>query len=115
MKSLLTIPILLLLLFSSCNRNDTSAQEIPEEKFVRFYSDLLILENEIKPAKPDTIAFKRRIDSLYHAYNIDSAAVDKTIKYYNGDIARWKGFYEKVTLNLQIISKMDTTQKGVFN
>jgi hypothetical protein len=115
MKSLSTTLFLLLILFSSCSRNNTGEQAIPEEKFVKFYSDLLILENEIKPAKPDTVAFKRRIDSLYRAYNIDSAAVNKTIKYYSDDITRWKTFYEKVTLNLQVICKMDTTQRGVFN
>ena len=111
MKNFPAVLFILLLLFSSCNRHDSEVQPLPEHKVVNFYADLLILQNEDTPLKPDTLAFNRRIDSLYRSYGFDTASVNTTIRYYNGDISRWKTLYEKVMKRIEAIALEDTTRR----
>jgi hypothetical protein len=108
--SILSLFVLLFIL-ASCSKNNAGTPTVPEDKFIKFYSDLLILQSETVPPKPDSLRFKSRIDSLYHAYNLDTASVNSSIRYYNGDISRWKAFYEKVVKRMEVIIQEDTTRR----
>ena len=105
---ILTLPVFLVL--SSCGRNAASPPQIPEEKFINFYADLMTLENQPAGPKPDTLAFRKSLDSLYRVYSLDSTSVRQNITYYNRDLDHWRDFYVKVIARLEKMSFADTTQ-----
>ncbi|MFI5253337.1 MAG: DUF4296 domain-containing protein [Bacteroidota bacterium] len=111
MKILFLNLSVLLICFSSCRLMENASPVIPEDKFVRFYSDLLIIQNVPASQKPDTAGFRKSIDSLYKAYYLDTAQVHRAIAYYNQDIARWQDFYTKVYKQLEATAAKDTTGK----
>jgi hypothetical protein len=69
---------------------------------VLIYTDLLI-------AQDTTFVNETNLDSLISSvlkrYDVSEDEYEKTIEYYNEDIKRWEGFFDKVTARLESLSK----------
>jgi hypothetical protein len=69
---------------------------------VLIYTDLLI-------AQDTTFVNETNLDSLISSvlkrYDVFEDEYEKTIEYYNEDIKRWEGFFDKVTAHLESLSK----------
>jgi hypothetical protein len=91
----------LMVCVSSCKQSAKSTKPVPEEKFVAFYADLLILENDTAAIKSDPLELRRKTDSLYGLYEIDSVSVRRTMAAYNENNELWQEFIQKVMERLQ--------------
>lgn len=74
---------------------------IPEDTFIKIYTDFLI-------AQDTTLLTSTGLDSLrtsiFQKYNIDSNLYESTIKYYNEDAKRWEEFFDKVIAYIEMQS-----------
>ncbi len=104
LKHLKTAVVLLLfvaaavMLFPSCN----NSKVIPEEKFVRLYTDLVIAQ--------DTTAgeYKRMVkirSGVFNRYDISEKEYETTLAYYNAKPERWEIFFEKVTSHVEVLKQ----------
>jgi len=93
------------LLLCSCSKKQQAASALPEDLFVRFYADKLIIQEESVLLHSDSTTTNHRIDSLYQAYNITSTQVQATIADYKTDVAKWKDFYDKVIQRLESLQQ----------
>ncbi len=79
-----------LILFSACDKGPP----IPEEKFIKVYTDLLIIQDTT-----NTAAFS--LDSIktfvFRRHNISSEQYDETISYYNSHPDKWITFFDSAT------------------
>ncbi len=74
---------------------------LPEEKFVSVYADMLVAAVDAAGAPIDSAA---RADSARQVLLRDTVSretFDATVQWYNGDVQRWNGFYEKVARELE--------------
>lgn len=99
-SSLKILPLLLIifLLLSSCEKQSP----IPEEKFIKVYVDLLILQDTTgtNPASFDslkTLVFKK--------HSITAEEYNATINYYNSEPKRWEGFFDKAIAYAEKLKK----------
>jgi hypothetical protein len=84
------LPLLLIIfpLFLSCEKHSP----IPEDKFIKVYVDLLILQDT---TGTNTSSFDSLKTLVFKNYNISSVDYDATINYYNSEPKRWEGFFDK--------------------
>ena len=89
-SSLKILPLLLIifLLFSSCDKQSP----IPEQKFIKVYVDLLILQDTIGT---NTASFDSLKTLVFKKHSITAEAYNSTINYYNSEPKRWEGFFDK--------------------
>jgi hypothetical protein len=90
MKPKLCIFFLVLLLISSCSNDKI----LDEDKFVKIYTDLVIAHDTLPGGRANFDSVKLNI---YKKYGITSGQYDSTVNYYNEDIERWQGFFDKTT------------------
>ena len=87
-----------ILLLQGCSTEN----KVEEDKMVLIYTDLLI-------AQDTTFVNETNLDSLISSvlkrYDVSEDEYEKTIEYYNEDIKRWEGFFDKVTAHLESLSK----------
>jgi Domain of unknown function (DUF4296) len=91
MSSFLKIFPLLLIIFllhSSCEKQSP----IPEEKFIKAYVDLLILQDS---TSTNTASFDSLKTLVFKNHDISAEEYEATINYYNSDPKRWEGFFDK--------------------
>ena len=65
---------------------------IPEEKFIKVYVDLLIVQDT---TRTDSISVDSIKSIVFSKYNITSKAYDSTIEDYNSEPEKWEQFFEK--------------------
>ncbi len=103
------IPLLLILCtiaFAACSRNDqTPSPRIPEDRFASYYASALVITQEGKLLKYDTLMTRHRIDSLQRTYQFSKEDVEETMKFYHNDLNRWKD------LNLKVVKNIEEMQK----
>ncbi len=88
---LLIIPALLL--------NNCSGEEvIPEEKFIRVYVDLMIVQDTTR-SKPLPLDSLKEI--VFTKHEITSELYDKTIARYNSSPEDWEEFFDKAIAYLE--------------
>jgi hypothetical protein len=82
--------ILLLFILSACDKGPP----ISEEKFIKVYVDLLIIQDT-------TSAEIFSIDSVktvvFHRYDVSSQQYDQIINYYNSRPEKWAAFFDSAT------------------
>lgn len=102
-------PILLasgLIALISCSRNfQEPPPKIPEDRFASYYASALVITQEGKLFKYDTLVTKRRIDSLQRSFSFSNADVEQTLHFYHNDLTKWK------ELNLKVIKNIEAMQK----
>jgi len=84
----ITFPVLFLILFSACEDKDV----IPEDKFIKVYVDLMVIQDttgvsQVSADSIKAIVFKR--------YNITDADYNNTLDYYNDSPEKWDSFFKK--------------------
>ena len=104
------LAIILLLAFASCKQNDNSQEPIPEEHFLPYYTDFLVLRQEGLLSGSDSLKMKSRVDSLNSSYGFSESRVETTLRWYRGDLSRWKNFYEQVIKRLEFAQQPDSTK-----
>jgi hypothetical protein len=89
-SSLKIFPLLLIifLLFLSCEKQSP----ISEEKFIKVYVDLLILQDT---TGTNSSAFDSLKTLVFKNHNISAEEYEATINYYNSEPKRWEGFFDK--------------------
>lgn len=97
------------LCFCGCSKKPAGGDVIPENTFVWFYADKLIMKEESVLLHSDSSTVQRRTDSLYQVYHITPAQVQATVSDYKTDVMRWRDFYQKVD------RRLDTLQRQVSN
>jgi len=84
---------------------------IPEDTFVRFYADKLIMKEENVLLHSDSSTVQRRMDSLYQAYHTTPAQVQATVSDYKTDVMKWRDFYQKVDRRLDTLQRQASNHK----
>lgn len=103
-------PILLFL--CSCSKNKAVTEVIPESTFVKFYVDSLILSEEVKISPTDSTMFSQGLDSLYKKYNLNIEQIEKSYRFYQEDLLRWRDFYSKAIVRLEYLQQENLSQKN---
>jgi hypothetical protein len=87
----LYLPIFFLVLFfNSCSEEPS----IPEEKFIKVYVDLLIIQDTTTIKSPSIDSLK---NDVYSRNNIKSEEYLNTLEYYKSYPEKWEGIFEKAT------------------
>ncbi len=103
----LRILFLFLFVFAlSCSQKKEIKAPISDEKFVNFYTDYMILQDENKFLALDSLASLKRFDSLYQVYGITKQQVETTRAEYNKDLGKWQSTYEKILARLDSLQML---------
>jgi hypothetical protein len=93
-------------LLLSCNeKRPQPSTAPPDSAFVRYYADRMILEEENRIAKADSLTAGRLRDSLNLVYGLTEAAAREKLDSYKSDIKNWKQFFDRVTKRLEILQQ----------
>ena len=103
------LPILLIIL-SCCSRDEISQGVIPEDRFINYYADLLVVRQEGMMTGTDSIGMKSKVDSLNNAYAVSPDQVQTTLRQFKNNLPRWRTFYERVVKRLESLQLHDSTK-----
>lgn len=84
---LLIVPILI---FSACDKGPP----IPEEKFIKTYVDLLIIQ-DTSVTNPISVDSMRTL--VFTKNDLTAEQYDRTIEYYNSRPEKWEAFFDSAT------------------
>jgi Domain of unknown function (DUF4296) len=91
-----TFYFLLFTLFFGCSNDKV----IEENKFVKIYTDLVIIQDTLKGNKTALDSVKQVV---FKKYDVVPEQYDSTISYYNKDAKRWEGFFNKATAHIETL------------
>jgi hypothetical protein len=86
------------LLLSACDKGPA----IPEEKFIKVYVDLLIVQDT---TTAETISLDSIKTLVFTKHNISSEQYDETINYYNSQPEKWAAFFDSATVYVERLKK----------
>jgi len=92
--------ISLLFILSACDKGPP----IPEEKFIKAYVDLLIIQ-DTSVTNPVSIDSIRTI--VLYKNDLTSQQYDETINYYNQRPEKWEVFFDSVTAYVERLRKTE--------
>jgi hypothetical protein len=107
MKSNFYILPLLAFIFTllSCSNDKL----IDENKFVRIYTDLVIAHDTI----PGNFAlFDSVKNTILKKYKVTSEQYEYTVDYYNQDVKRWEGFFNKAAAYIDTLRSTENPSKS---
>lgn len=80
---------------------------IPEEKFIKVYVDLLVMQDTTTAEKfsPDSVK-----SLVFKRHNISSEQYDGMIDYYNSQPEKWTTFFDSATAYVEKLKKKAETQ-----
>jgi hypothetical protein len=110
MRISLFFSIIVIFAFISCSKNQSSKNNIAEQKLVWYYADVLILREEAKLRAMDSSTMKIRMDSLNQVYQINQEEIQTTLQNYKKDLTTWKGFYQKVIQRLDSLQQKELSR-----
>ncbi|MDZ7626564.1 MAG: DUF4296 domain-containing protein [Ignavibacteriaceae bacterium] len=93
-----SILIISIFLFSSCDKGPP----IPEEKFIKVYVDLLIVQDT---TSADTLSLDSIKTIVFTRHNISTEQYDETINYYNSQPEKWVAFFDSATAYAEGLKK----------
>jgi len=96
---------IIVLLATSCIKENRQKSVLPDFVFVKFYADSLIASEEVKVGKMDSNHLKQKVDSLYKEYHLTSEQTATTLRYHQDNIERWQDFYAKVVKRLELLQQ----------
>ena len=94
----ITFLIISALLLSACDK----APPIPEEKFIKVYVDLLIIQDT---TTADTFSLDSIRTLVFTRHDISSEQYDETINYYNSQPEKWLAFFDSATAYVEGLKK----------
>jgi hypothetical protein len=90
--------ISLLIILSACDKGPP----IPEEKFIKVYVDLLILQDT---TTAETFSLDSIKTIVFTRNNISSRQYDETINYYNSQPEKWVVLFDSATAYVERLKK----------
>ncbi|MBA4250443.1 MAG: hypothetical protein C0425_02735 [Chlorobiaceae bacterium] len=87
---LLTAIIIFYILFAD--------QKMSEEKFILFYTDLIIAQDSLGNDLQSNEAIRK---SLFEKYDVSESEYQNTLDYFNQKSERWESFFGKVIEHLE--------------
>ncbi len=90
-----------LLALPSCRSGDSSAHVLDHATFARTYADLLESSMRLRAEKADSVRAASVVDSVFLRNGVRREDYEATVIWYNGDVARWKGFTDSVARVLE--------------
>jgi hypothetical protein len=90
--------IFLLLFISACEKDPP----IQEEKFIKVYVDLLIIQDTttVESFSPDSVK-----SLVFARHNISSEQYEKMLDYYNSQPEKWTAFFDSATSYVERLKK----------
>ena len=97
------IPTLLIsiIIFQGCRKE---VKVIPEEKFIKVYVDLLILQDT---TSTDSLSLDSLKALVFKNHIVSAEEYDATIRYYNSEPKRWEEFFDKAITYAEELKKED--------
>lgn len=95
--------ILLFFFLSACDKGPP----IAEEKFIKLYVDLLIVQ-DTTTAGPESLDSIKTL--IFKRYGISSGQYDETLNYYNSQPEKWTAFFDSATAYVERL-KQDSKKK----
>jgi hypothetical protein len=93
-----TLLIVSSLLLSGCDKEPP----IPEEKFIKVYVDLLIIQDT---TNTDTFSLDSVKTIVFDRHSISVEQYDATINYYNSEPEKWQAFFDSATAYVEGLKK----------
>lgn len=81
------------------------ADKIPEDDFIKIYTDLIIVQDTLKLSGEELLLHKK---TILKKYNYTEQEYEFTVDYYNEDVERWESFFEKTLKYLEELKKKET-------
>lgn len=94
----ITFLIISALLLSACDKGPP----IPEEKFIKVYIDLLIIQDT---TTAETFSLDSIKTLVFTRHNISSGQYDETISYYNSQPEKWVVLFDSATAYVERLKK----------
>ncbi len=94
----LTLLVVFSLLFSACDKEPP----IPEEKFIKVYVDLLVIQDTTTSS---TFSLDSVKTLVFTRHNISDEDYDETINYYNSQPEKWVAFFDSATAYVEGLKK----------
>ena len=85
-----------IILFHGC---DKEVKVIPDEKFIKVYVDLLILQDT---TNTDSLSLKTLV---FKNHNVSDEEYNATIRYYNSEPKKWEEFFDKAINYVEALKK----------
>jgi hypothetical protein len=95
------IPILCFAFLLSCGSSSRPPEVLDEARFVGVYCDLLQESLRSRNTNAVSAAARANADSILGRSGVPRDVFEKTYKWYNEDVTRWKTFMEEVTHELE--------------
>ncbi len=108
MKTIL--PVLVALTIASCTRQPGSAP-LDRSEFAAVYTDVTVSLWKARRAGADTTVLSRITDSVLALHNTTREQYLATLRWFNEDVERWKGFYDEVSTDLEERAKKEAQLK----
>ena len=90
-----------IILFQGCRKE---VKVIPEEKFIKVYVDLLILQDT---TSTDSLSLDSLKALVFKNHIVSAEEYDATIRYYNSEPKRWEEFFDKAITYAEELKKED--------
>jgi hypothetical protein len=87
-QTLFYLILFLILIIIGCDKK----APIPEEKFIKIYVDLLIVQDT---TSMDSISVDSIKSIVFSKHNITPKTYDATINHYNSEPKKWEEFFDK--------------------
>ena len=85
--------------------NSCSEEEImPEEKFIKVYVDLMIVQDT---TRVNSLPLDSLKEIVFTKHNITSELYDKTVAKYNSSPENWEEFFDKAIAYLEVLKTKD--------
>ena len=88
-----------IILFHGC---DKEVKVIPEEKFIKVYVDLLILQDT---TSTDSLSLDSLKTFVFKNHNVSAEEYNATIRYYNSEPKKWEEFFDKAINYVEALKK----------
>lgn len=88
-----------IILFHGC---DKEVKVIPEEKFIKVYVDLLILQDT---TNTDSLSLDSLKTLVFKNHNVSDEEYNATIRYYNSEPKKWEEFFDKAINYVEALKK----------
>jgi hypothetical protein len=89
------LPLAACLLAASCGRHEGS-RVLGESEFASVYTRLVRGGSSVREVGSDTALARGRAAEILRASGVSREEVEATVRWYNDDVTRWKGFYDEV-------------------
>lgn len=98
------ISVLIAAVFSIILYSCDGSNKIPEDDFIKIYSDIIIAQDTLKLSGEELLSIKKNI---LKKHNYSEQDYEFTVNYYNEDVKRWEIFFDKAIKYLEDLRKKE--------